>query len=281
MANENGHGNNWGTIAGIGGAVIAAIALVISISDGATESGEKIGALSTQVENLEKQVTALSQRAAVAGPAGAKGEPGSEGPIGPQGPQGSVGPEGPRGPAGPEGPVGAQGPIGPKGSQGEIGLTGSVGPAGPKGDPGDPSFVPAGAIVAFDDFSGCPLGWSIYTPATARMIVGAGDSFHPKHNEWFMRLPSGGEERKVLPSYPVQSSGGELEHLLTTREMPSHTHKGKNGSAVNGTGGNNMHTWDTSLQNPQIGRGVEPTGGGQPHNNMPPYIALYFCKKDG
>jgi microcystin-dependent protein len=21
-------------------------------------------------------------------------------------------------------------------------------------------------------------------------------------------------------------------------------------------------------------------GGNQPHNNMPPYIALYFCKKD-
>ena len=25
---------------------------------------------------------------------------------------------------------------------------------------------------------------------------------------------------------------------------------------------------------------VSKTGGNQPHNNMPPYIALYFCKKD-
>jgi hypothetical protein len=85
--------------------------------------------------------------------------------------------------------------------------------------------IPKGAIVASE--SECKTldgGWSTYTPATARVIVGAGDEFHPKHQDWFMRLPAGGEERRLLEEYQPQSSGGELEVTLTEAQMPEHKH---------------------------------------------------------
>jgi len=123
-------------------------------------------------------------------------------------------------------------------------------------------------------------GWSTYTPATARVIVGAGDEFHPKHQDWFMRMPAGGEDRRLLEPYQARSSGGELEVTLAMGEMPQHDHGSE--YALNGQelpwGGGRYPVPTAATRSGSEYNWAE--GADEAHNNMPPYIALYFCKKD-
>lgn len=75
-------------------------------------------------------------------------------------------------------------------------------------------------------------------------------------------------------SYPAGSTGGEATHTLTEGEMPRHVHNGHfiNLSMAGGfdyvPGGQYAADSDTT-----------PTGGGQPHNNMPPYLAVYMWQR--
>lgn len=80
----------------------------------------------------------------------------------------------------------------------------------------------------------------------------------------------------VSNDYPAGSSGGESEHTLTTKEIPDHTHgynyTGQSDTVGTGAfkivdpdGTSNMYT-GTSTSN----------CGGQAHNNMPPYLAVYI-----
>lgn len=109
--------------------------------------------------------------------------------------------------------------------------------------------VPAGAVMAFD-LSTCPTGWTAFTAAANRNVVGVGTS------------------------YTLGQTGGEASHTLTVAEMPSHAHNivfnkhfaadGGNGDFGPGTG-NNYST--------------DATGGGAAHNVLDPYVALLYCKK--
>lgn len=76
--------------------------------------------------------------------------------------------------------------------------------------------------------------------------------------------------------------GGEAVHTLTTNEIPSHTHNINAGyanigsaSSVNGKllagDDNNGWLWDFAS--------TGSTGGGEAHNNMPPYLAVYMWKR--
>ena len=95
-------------------------------------------------------------------------------------------------------------------------------------------------------------------------------------------------------TYAAGSTGGEATHTLTTDEMPSHSHfqqhqsdtsyvgvhvKNYNsGGSIqgvqpsNGTRRNNIA--DPSTRVPTVA-----TGGGQAHNNLPPYLAVYVWKR--
>jgi len=70
-------------------------------------------------------------------------------------------------------------------------------------------------------------------------------------------------------------SGGSKTHTLTTAEMPAHTHTISNNAgaeADSGDGGT------YSPVNGQDGTSAS-TGGGGAHNNVQPYITVYFWKR--
>ncbi|HVV72113.1 MAG TPA: tail fiber protein [Verrucomicrobiae bacterium] len=92
-----------------------------------------------------------------------------------------------------------------------------------------------------------------------------------------------------LSSYDLGQTGGEAAVTLLPSEMPAHTHSVlcNNGSGDLNTPTNNTwcksHTGKTPLNmyaatgNAAMSAGaISPAGGGQPHNNMPPYLVLNF-----
>ena len=80
-------------------------------------------------------------------------------------------------------------------------------------------------------------------------------------------------------SYSAGSTGGEATHTLSLQEMPSHNHTfssnsgkavGYVGSDSGNLGGNSKNCVSVEMYN---------TGGGEAHNNMPPYLAVYMWKR--
>lgn len=83
-------------------------------------------------------------------------------------------------------------------------------------------------------------------------------------------------------TYAAGATGGEATHLLTTSEMPSHQHEMVNGN----NSGYDYSSWTKStitLHNATKGwagnANTSFVGGGEAHNNMPPYLAVYVWKR--
>ena len=109
----------------------------------------------------------------------------------------------------------------------------------------------------------------------------------------------------------VEETGGEKTHTLTTNEIPAHTHGSKslvgtwanwgegsgmvsrtaNGYKVTGivsaVGDNNQYGWGTSTGRDSDNTSLKidathehnSVGGSQAHNNLQPYITVYFWKR--
>ena len=74
-------------------------------------------------------------------------------------------------------------------------------------------------------------------------------------------------------------TGGEKKHILTIAEMPSHSH-GQNVTAnIGGTA--LRRDWSSDGNGGIYDQGVStnPTGGGQAHNNLQPYITVYMWRR--
>ena len=101
------------------------------------------------------------------------------------------------------------------------------------------------------------------------------------------------EDRFLLAAgseFSISSMGGEKEHTLTVDEMPSHNHTQAGHSHSmgdlwsTGSGSDEAYTMsrkrktkirNTSTRQPEIST----VGGGDPHNNMPPYIAVGIWRR--
>jgi microcystin-dependent protein len=78
--------------------------------------------------------------------------------------------------------------------------------------------------------------------------------------------------------------GGEATHTLNISEMPAHTHVPLASSAAPSVADPTGNTWPTranaySTAGPNTSMNpadILPTGGNQPHENMPPYLVLNF-----
>ena len=82
-------------------------------------------------------------------------------------------------------------------------------------------------------------------------------------------------------TYAAGSTGGKATHTLTVDEMPSHNHTLNNiswGGNVDSTPNQNCNhlVYDTNNSAVVSSHYFNKTGGSQPHNNMPPYYAMYM-----
>lgn len=104
-----------------------------------------------------------------------------------------------------------------------------------------------------------------------RFLIGAGANAANTTDYW-------GSYAAGAENFPAGEMGGEVTHTLTVDEMPSHTHPERlewsNAKAwgLTGTGQDANAVVDQ-------GSSTEATGGGKPHNNMPPYLVCYMWRR--
>ena len=83
-------------------------------------------------------------------------------------------------------------------------------------------------------------------------------------------------------TWTAEAEGGEYLHTLTIDEMPSHSHSTVYISSFSG-GNQNTRTGygynEVALNRSSYGNSVANTGGGQAHNNIQPFFAVYMWKR--
>ena len=91
-------------------------------------------------------------------------------------------------------------------------------------------------------------------------------------------------------SFTANQVGGEYKHLLSLDEMPSHAHKPHDWDIVTSQGGNTGH-YSVPYQDNPTGvfnpfsydkdkeRYGSYVGNNIPHNNIQPYVVVYFWKR--
>jgi microcystin-dependent protein len=132
--------------------------------------------------------------------------------------------------------------------------------------------IPNGAIVMTDqECATLGSNWSKFTAARGRFPIAAGAS--QDINNVKMQFVVGHED-----------SRGEYAHKLIDAEMPKHNHSQPPFVyLLKRDGKGTTVRVDTTATQPNVAAGghaaIITAGGNLPHNNLPPYIALNFCKK--
>jgi microcystin-dependent protein len=87
-------------------------------------------------------------------------------------------------------------------------------------------------------------------------------------------------------TYASGQTGGESTHTLTADEMPKHQHAigyGNNGAYVTLNSGSNtgnyLLPWEANKGYSAADLVALEAGGGNPHNNMPPYLVVNMWKR--
>ena len=133
--------------------------------------------------------------------------------------------------------------------------------------------VPVGTIVLWSGAANkIPDGWALCDGSTVngnktpdlrgRFVVG----YHPGDGDYTSPGKTGGEKR----------------HTLSVNEMPSHNHSYTfKGADLDGSWDNDNYFYDASGHYSGNGntRYTDYTGGGQPHENRPPYYTLCYIMR--
>ncbi|MHB1308203.1 MAG: tail fiber protein [Limisphaerales bacterium] len=138
-------------------------------------------------------------------------------------------------------------------------------------------IVPVGTIVMWSGTT-APTGWALCTGQTVNGVT------TPDLRGRFVL--SSGSGSGLTPRTVGQADGKET-HTLTTAEMPSHSHTFRsNGASVTMLGGASGDLADSddsggfaNISPLLSATGVQSTGGGAAHNNMPPYHVLAFIMR--
>lgn len=173
-----------------------------------------------------------------------------------------------------------------------------------QGEGGISDAIPGGAVIA--SLNRCTdLGdkWSDYEEAAGRLIVGVGTETIEGFDRTFRLDEEGGYYSHVLqaeelPPFSFSATGKYEDRFVGSYRINGvnkETNQGEpetvpeNGWTKYITSGNQTSgdgpAYDLQLRGEKIERQISlnasSTTGGRPHNNMPPYVALYFCKKEG
>lgn len=144
--------------------------------------------------------------------------------------------------------------------------------------------VPVGTVLTFAG-TGVPNGWllcdgqSINATTYPQLYAVVGGAVPDLRSRFIVGAGQGGG----LTNYNLRDAGGEESHQLSVNEIPAHTHtinKGNFGLHGRSFEGNN----DSDLPFENSGytypiNGTDATGGGQAHENRPPYYALTYIIK--
>jgi hypothetical protein len=127
---------------------------------------------------------------------------------------------------------------------------------------------PSGAVVAFAVPCPTEQGWNEYGQAAGRFIVGANlDQRNGLKNRLPSDQPSGRETITLRPS--------QLPHLTLHSETLKLIHITDTGPSPH----NAVVRTDANIGTTTIETNFPEKGEQEPIDNMPPYLALYYCKK--
>ena len=140
--------------------------------------------------------------------------------------------------------------------------------------------VPSNAVIAVDDPEGCPAGWQDIgrddsLRFAGRMLVVAGptvdDSDRPESED------AGTQKRDY------DDEGGREHVALDEDQLAPHDHLlpigGYGEFKGDPDGGQVVAINHVKGEEQKYTKYSRPTGGSEPHENMPPFIVLHFCKK--
>lgn len=154
-----------------------------------------------------------------------------------------------------------------------------------------------GMIAIFGE-NGCPTdgSWQAYDAAQGRVVVGVGegtDSMGLRALFTFGHAdvpvtgvlqvvvdPSAESPETINVDINEVLTGGDYVTRLNPDEMPRHQHEIENIYVQEGQRGPSEGERAWSIQ-PRRNELTSWAGDNQPHNNMPPYIALHFCEYVG
>lgn len=148
------------------------------------------------------------------------------------------------------------------------------------------------AEIRVFSFGFAPKGWALCNGQTLpiaqnQALFSLLGTYYGGNGTTTFQLPNLQARMPVHPGngYVQGQIGGETNHTLITAEMPAHNHPAVGVSTNATVPAATNATWAVSAKNPfAAGANVamapavlNTLSGGQPHNNMPPYLTLNFC----
>jgi microcystin-dependent protein len=152
------------------------------------------------------------------------------------------------------------------------------------------SLIPTGAMMMWYTDTP-PVGWLLCNGQSTSGYAELASIVGPSVPNLQGRVPVGKDSTQTEFNF-LGATGGAKTHTLTTPEMPSHTHTQNAHSHTQGRGNDNnlgggagQYGWQSTddksgaFATSSVAATNQNTGGGQPHNNLQPYIVLNYIIK--